>query len=83
VDPTRVVVHGHETGGSLAFVAAFRNQDMIRAVAAVEPRPRANRPENDPLNRLAVYVAAARQSPIAQPLEQAVAALGKMKIPSR
>ena len=39
VDPARIVVHGHEAGGSLAFLAAFRNRQMIRAVAAVEAAP--------------------------------------------
>ena len=59
VDPARVVVHGYEGGGALAFLAAFRNREVIRAVAAVEAAPRGQPPENDPLHRLAVYVAAA------------------------
>ena len=43
VDPARVVVHGYESGGALAFLAAFRNRQMIRAVAAVEAAPPASR----------------------------------------
>ena len=35
---------------------------MIRAVAAVEAAPAAQPPENDPLHRLAVYVATASNS---------------------
>ena len=36
VDAARVAVHGYEGGGSMAFLAAFRSRDAIRAVAAVE-----------------------------------------------
>ena len=39
VDPARIAADGYEGGGSLAFLAAQRNRDMIRAVAAVEASP--------------------------------------------
>jgi len=81
VDPARIVVHGHETGGTLAFLAAFRNRQMIRAVAAVEAAPTARPPENDPLHRLAVYVATASNSPVARSVELALAAFRQEKVP--
>ncbi len=81
VDPARVVVHGHEAGGSLAFLAAFRNRETIRAVAAVEAAPAGQPPENDPLHRMAVYIATASKSPVARPVEQAMALLRQKKIP--
>jgi serine protease Do len=81
VDPARVVVCGQEGGGTLAFVAAFRNREMIRAVVAVEAAPAARPPENDPVRRLAVYLATAHGSPIARAVESALAAFRQERIP--
>ena len=81
VDPARIVVHGHQDGGTLAFLSAFHNRDVIRAVAAVEAAPTGPAPETDPLHRLAVYVAMADKSPSAGPIRTAVKAMREMKIP--
>ena len=81
VDSARVVVHGYESGGSLAFLSAFNNREMIRAVAAVEAAPMSLPPENDPLHRLAVYVASSAKSPSAVPIEWAVTTMRQMKFP--
>lgn len=81
VDPARVVVHGHEAGGSLAFLVGFRNRDVVRAVAAVEAAPGGQPPESDPLSRLAIYMASSSKSRVARPVEAALATLRKMKIP--
>jgi len=81
VDPARVVVHGYEGGGSVAFLSAFHNRELIRAVAAVEAAPITPPPENDPPHRLAVYLASAAKSPSAAPIEWAVTAMRQMKIP--
>ncbi len=81
VDPARIVVHGQEAGGSLAFAAAFGNREMIRAVAAVEAVPAVRPPENDPLRRLAVYLATASNSRVARAVESALAAFRQERIP--
>ena len=81
VDPARVVVAGHEAGGMLAYLTAFRNREVIRAVAAVEAAPPGQAPENDPTHRLAVYSAAAAKSRFAHPIEAGVAAMRQFKIP--
>jgi serine protease Do len=81
VDPARVVVCGHEGGGTLAFLAAFNNREAFRAAAVVEAAPMGRPPENDPLHRLAIYIASAAKSPAARPIEQAAAAMRKMMIP--
>jgi serine protease Do len=81
VDPARVVVHGHEMGGSLAFLATFRNREAIRAVAAIEAAPAGQPPESEPLSRLAIYMASAGKSRVARPVELALVTLRKMKIP--
>ncbi len=81
VDPSRVVVHGYESGGLLAFAAALRNLEAIRAVAAVEAAPQGEVPENDPLRRLAVYMAAADKSTIRRQVESSAAAFREKGIP--
>jgi serine protease Do len=81
VDPNRVVVHGYQDGGTLAFLSAFHNRDAIRAVAAVEAAPPGSAPDNDPLHRLAVYVASARKSPSGGQMERALQGIREMKIP--
>ena len=65
VDPARVVVHGHQAGAGMAWLAAFGLRDLVRGVAAVDSAPpaRAALPENEPIRRLAVYLATAGQSP--------------------
>ncbi len=81
VDPARVVVHGYESGGSIAFLSAFNNREMIRAVAAVEAAPMSMPPENEPLHRLAVYIASSPKSPSAAPIDWAVTTMRQMKFP--
>ena len=81
VDPARVVLYGEEEGGSLAFATAFGNREMVRAVAAVEAAPAARPPENDPLRRLAVYLARASNSRAAPGAESALAAFRQERIP--
>ena len=81
VDPARVVVHGYESGGSLAFAAALRNIEAIRAVAVVEAAPQGEVPENDPVRRLAVYVAVASKSTAARPVDLSAAAFREKGIP--
>jgi serine protease Do len=81
VDPARVVVHGQGAGGALAFLAAYGNRQMIRAVAAVEAAPTAAPPENDPLRRLTVYMATASNSAVARPAAAALAAFRKERLP--
>ncbi len=81
VDPARIVVHGQEAGGAMAFLAAYGNHPMIRAVAAVEAAPAARPPENDPLRRLAVYMATASNSRVAQAVESALVAFRQERVP--
>ncbi|MEE3371619.1 MAG: PDZ domain-containing protein [Planctomycetota bacterium] len=65
IDDTRIVVHGYQAGGVLAYMLAFSQRDLIRGVAAVDaaiPR-RLNLPANAPLQRLAIYAASEDESP--------------------
>lgn len=81
VDPQRVAVHGHETGGAMAFVLAFNLRDIVRAVAAVDAPLPLPPPENDPLKRLSVLLTTARASRYAGQIEAAVTALRQRKFP--
>jgi serine protease Do len=81
VDAARVVIHGYEGGGTMAFLAGFRNREFIRAVAAVEAAPLGSPPENDALHWLSVYVAWAGKSPAASSVDRALYALRRAKIP--
>lgn len=81
VDPTRVVVHGHEGGGALAYMVAFGHRDLVRAVAAVDAPVSGQPPENDPLHRLAIYMTTAKKSQHASVLKRAISRWREMKIP--
>lgn len=81
VDPARVVVHGHQSGGALAYMVGFGNRDLIRAVAAVDAPVSVRPPENDPLNRLAIYMAVGGKPDHAAAIKRMVPKLRQMKIP--
>ena len=69
-----------KAGGSLAFLAAFRNRDMIRAVAAVEAARRRAAGER-PAPPVGGLLATADKSPARPDDRAAVAAMRKLKIP--
>ncbi len=75
VDPLRVVVHGYETGGTLASFVAFRNREIIRAMAVVDAPLTVLPPENDPQYRFEVYIATSGKSPASRSLEKVLAML--------
>jgi serine protease Do len=83
VDPARVVMHGQEVGGSLAYLVAFTNTDVIRGVASVtSPIPgSAPVPDNDPQHRLAFYIAHAAKTPAATIIVAGIKRLEAAKFP--
>lgn len=83
VDRSRIAIYGYQTSGSLAFLIGLQNTDRIRAVAAVDAAPSARGaiPENDPLVRLAFYLASADKSPAASGIKAAVTRLQAAKFP--
>jgi len=82
VDSARVVVHGHEGGGTLASLVALKNPDAVAALAAVEAPLLGRPPENESDRRLAIYLAWAEKSPRASGLKTWVDRLRKMAIPA-
>ncbi|REK09423.1 MAG: PDZ domain-containing protein [Planctomycetota bacterium] len=83
VDPARVVAHGHEGGGSMAYVFGLTNRDVVGAIAAVEaPLPRVSRlPETDPLERLAFYTTLATKTEQTAAIEAGIERLRELKHP--
>jgi poly(3-hydroxybutyrate) depolymerase len=67
IDSTRVVLHGHQSGGVMAYLVAFLNRDVVRGVAAVAAPPpiRMQDPETDPELPLSILSACSESSPAA------------------
>ncbi len=81
IDPLRVVVHGQETGGTLASFVALRNREAVRAMVLVDALLTVIPQENDPQYRFAVYIATSGKSPAARSMEKVLAMLRDMNIP--
>ena len=83
VDPTRIALFGKQAGGALAYLFAFRHRDHARAVIAVDAALpiRFRPPDNDPVQRLAIITTVAKNSRLAERVEQGVDMLREMKYP--
>ena len=83
IDRTRIVTHGFQAGGALAYLVAFGHRDLIRGVAAVDAPPplRSQAPENDPIQRLAIYTTFAEKSKLAKAITAGVDKLKELKFP--
>jgi serine protease Do len=83
VDPARIVVHGQEGGGAMAYVTGFANRDLVRAVATVDaPLPAlVQPPENDPVHRLAFYTTRANIALVSPQLGAGIKRLRDLKFP--
>jgi serine protease Do len=83
VDRNRIVVAGQEGGGAMAFLLAQNNRDWIRGVVAIEAAMPAGTevPPNDPVQRLAFYVARSEKSPAKTQIEATIKALREEKYP--
>lgn len=83
LDPARVVVHGYQAGGTMAWMVALARRDMVRGIAAVDAGPplRAPLPENGPFQSLAVWTAYAASSPLAAPQEALAKKLRDARFP--
>ena len=83
VDRTRVVVHGQEAGGAMAYTVAWRNRELVRGVAVVNaPLPRKrSAPPNDPVHRLAIYSAKDAQAGSVARIDSGVSKLMEARYP--
>jgi serine protease Do len=81
IDSSRVVVCGRETGGTLAYSAAFSYANLVRGVAAVDAPMSGTMTERDSPLGLAFYVARAEKSRFGVAIKQTVNRLREMKFP--
>jgi serine protease Do len=84
VDKARIVLHGRQVGGTMAWFTALAHRNLVRAVAVIDaPLPPGAAVENDPVNRLFVYSAAGKlQPPLQKALEAGHERLAKAKVPT-
>ncbi len=81
IDPARIVLAGYESGGAVAMVAATQNRDVIRGVAVIDGPLAAQLGPNEPLQRLAFYVATSPQSRHAKIIQSTIERLREAKYP--
>ncbi len=83
IDPTRIAVHGHQAGATMAYLFGVTNIDLVRAVAAVDaPLPRLSQlPQPDPVNRQAFYTTLATKSEQSAAVEAGIERLRALKYP--
>jgi serine protease Do len=81
IDSSRVVLCGQGEGGKLAYLLAFLERKVVRAVAAIQSPLAGRPPENDPDHRLAFYVASASQGESAGEIRESTTRLREMKYP--
>ena len=82
-DPSRIVVYGHQGGGALAYVFGFSQQDVVRAIAAVDTAlPRMVRPpETDPLKPQAIFSTVATKTETSEAVSRGIEQLRTLKYP--
>ena len=83
IDSTRIATFGYQAGGSMAWLVGLNNLDRVRAIVAIDavPPARTKTPENDPVNRLTIFVGSAEKSAIAAPLKALLTRLEAARFP--
>lgn len=84
IDRTRIVVHGRQASGAMAFLTAFRLRDVIRGAVTVDaplPMLLARPPDNDPVERLAFIVVLSAESTTKSRITDSADLLKEMRYP--
>ena len=83
IDQSRVVVHGHQGGGSMSYLVGFAHRDIVRAIIPIDAVMPARTPvrANDPLERLAVYSITPATSRLKAPISAGLKRLSDAKYP--
>ena len=83
IDGRRVVVHGHQAGGSMAHRVGLSQRELVRGLAIADATlPRgADLRSNDPVEPLAYYLFTAQDSPLAKHMRRDAEGLRKIKFP--
>jgi serine protease Do len=64
IDPWRIMIHGYQSGGTLATVLGMSEPDAVAGVAAVGSSLSGQVPENSPETRLDFYIATSRAADV-------------------
>lgn len=83
VDEHRVIVHGHQAGGSLGYRFAFGNRDVVRGIANVDVTVplRLQARGNDPQERMSIYIAFNKDSKLAKRINANAETFREFKFP--
>ncbi len=81
IDPARIVLAGRDAGGAMALLAASQNRDAVRGIGLIDAPPPGRIAPNEPLQRLAFYVAHSEKSRHAAAVAPAVERLREAKYP--
>jgi serine protease Do len=83
IDPTRVVVYGHQAGGAMAYLTGFQSRELFSGVVAVDAGlpMRMQLPDNDPVSRIAIYTTLMNSSRLAERVKQTIEKFREMKYP--
>ena len=83
IDPTRVVVYGHQAGGAMAYLTAFQSPELFSGVIAVDAGlpARMQLPDNGPISRIAIYTTLVKSSRLAERVNQGIEKFREMKYP--
>lgn len=82
IDRNRIVVHGRQVSGGMAWLTAIAHRNLIRGIAVVDaPLPERVEPGNDPVNRLFVWSCVAKNYAKREAIEAGHARLKAAKVP--
>ncbi|MDY0169661.1 MAG: PDZ domain-containing protein [Thermoguttaceae bacterium] len=81
IDPARIVLAGRDAGGAMALLVASQNRDVVRGIGLIDaPLPGRIAP-NEPLQRLAFFIARSEKSRHAAAMATGVQQLREAKYP--
>jgi S1-C subfamily serine protease len=83
IDPLRIATYGYQAGGGMAWLVGLSNRDRVRAICPIDALPpaRTAAPQNDPVNRLAIFWGVAEKSPSAAATKSLINRLDGARIP--
>lgn len=83
IDKSRVVAHGYQAGGAMAYLLAFAHRDTFRGVAAIDaPLPGTGKvADKEPGKRLAVFAGVSTNARFAARIESSLNALRAAEYP--
>ena len=83
IGENRIVVGGHQAGGTFAAIVGIANIEVVRGIAMVDAAvpSRASIPASDPVQRTAYYVATASQSKLKDSISAGIKRLRDNKLP--